>query len=452
MKGKEAFSVKELTQHIKACIEDSPILKDVWVRAEISNFIHHSRGHMYFTLKDEVARIKAVMFAGHNRYLKFIPKNGLKVIVRGEVNIYERDGQYQLYVKEMQPDGIGALYQAFEELKERLGRQGWFAEEVKKPIPKFPNKIGVITSPTGAAVRDILTTLKRRYPISEVVVLPVVVQGEQAASAVAKAIKLAHQIKGIDVLIVGRGGGSIEELWAFNEEIVAQAIFSATIPVISAVGHETDYTIADFVADLRAPTPTAAAELSVPLLQELQERVTQLENRLKRALLGQMNEKRRELESLRNRYAFKYPHQLIIQKEQDLDGVLQRLHKSTRRLVEQRNITLQQLKRHLLRLSPKDKLNQAVLDHSRLQEQLKREMKLQLENKTKQLHYQVSKLDAFSPLKLMTKGYSLVYNDDKSLLYKSATQLQPGQTVKVAMNDGELECNVWGIKEENRNE
>jgi exodeoxyribonuclease VII large subunit len=450
LKEIEAFSVKELTQHIKSCIEDSPVLKDVWVRAEISNFTHHSRGHMYFTLKDETARIRAVMFVGHNRYLKFIPKNGLKVIVRGEVNVYERDGQYQLYVKEMQPDGIGALYQAYEELKERLGRQGWFREELKKNIPWFPHKIGVITSPTGAAVRDILTTLKRRFPISEVLIFPVAVQGEQAPLSIARAIKKAHQDLDIDVLIIGRGGGSIEELWAFNEEVVAQAIYSATIPVISAVGHETDFTIADFVADLRAPTPTAAAELSVPLLQELKERVTQFESHLKRALQRQMNEKRRELEGLRNRYAFKYPQQLIAQKEQDLDGILQRLQKSTKQMLEQRKVTLQQLKRHLLRVNPKEKLSQALVNHTRLHEQLKREMKLQLENKTKQLHYQVSKLDAFSPLKLMTKGYSLVYNEDKSELYKSANQVQPGQTIKVAMNDGELECNVWGIKEENR--
>jgi exodeoxyribonuclease VII large subunit len=446
------LTVKELTQHIKGTIERSPVLANVWLRAEISNFTHHSRGHMYFTLKDETARIKAVMFAGHNRYLKFIPKNGLKIIANGEVNVYERDGQYQLYVKEMQPDGIGALFQAFEELKEKLGKLGWFATENKKPIPKVPRKIGVITSPTGAAVRDILTTLKRRFPISEVVVFPVLVQGERAPGSIARAINTAHQEQGIDVLIVGRGGGSIEELWAFNEEEVAKAIFLATIPVISAVGHETDYTIADFVADLRAPTPTAAAELSVPVLAELKDRVSQAEQGLKNALLRNIKDKRKELDGLRNRYAFKYPQQLVIQKEQDLDTLLQRLQKSTKSVVEQQSQRFNEMKRHLDRLKPQEKLNQAKQNHSRLHERLKREMGLQLEAKKTQHHYIVSKLDALSPLKIMTKGYSLVYNQDKSELYKSVRQIEPGQAITLSMRDGSLDCQVWGIKEENRDE
>jgi exodeoxyribonuclease VII large subunit len=446
------LTVKELTQYIKGTIERSPVLANVWLRAEISNFTHHSRGHMYFTLKDETARIRAVMFAGHNRYLKFAPKNGLKIIANGEVNVYERDGQYQLYVKEMQPDGIGALYQAFEELKEKLGKRGWFAAENKKPIPKVPRKIGVITSPTGAAVRDILTTLKRRFPISEVVVFPVLVQGERAPTSIARAINTAHQEQGIDVLIVGRGGGSIEELWAFNEEVVANAIFLASIPVISAVGHETDYTISDFVADLRAPTPTAAAELSVPLLAELKERVSQAENGLKKALLRNIRDKHKELESLRNRYAFKYPQQLVIQKEQDLDTLLQRLQKSAKAVVEQQSQRFNDMKRHLDRLKPQEKLAQAKQNHSRLHERLKREITLQLEAKKKQQHYMVSKLDALSPLKIMRKGYSLVYNQDKSELYKSVRQIEPGQAITLSMRDGSLDCQVWGIKEENRDE
>jgi exodeoxyribonuclease VII large subunit len=446
------LTVKELTQHIKGTIERSPVLTNVWLRAEISNFTHHSRGHMYFTLKDETARIKAVMFAGHNRYLKFVPKNGLKIIANGEVNVYERDGQYQLYVKEMQPDGIGALYQAFEELKEKLGKQGWFAAERKKTIPKVPRKIGVITSPTGAAVRDILTTLKRRFPISEVVVFPVLVQGERAPTSIARAIDVAHQEHGIDVLIVGRGGGSIEELWAFNEEVVAKAIFLASIPVISAVGHETDYTIADFVADLRAPTPTAAAELSVPVLAELKERVSQAENGLKKALIRNIRDKRKELEGLRNRYAFKYPQQLVVQKEQDLDTLLQRLQKSAKAVVEQQNQRFNEMKRHLDRLKPQEKLAQAKQNHSRLHERLKREISMQLDAKKKQHHYMVSKLDALSPLKIMTKGYSLVYNQDKSELYKSVRQIEPGQAITLSMRDGSLDCQVWGIKEENRDE
>jgi exodeoxyribonuclease VII large subunit len=446
----EAITVKELTKEIKRCIESHPRLQDVWVRGEISNFTHHSRGHMYLSLKDEEARIKAVMFAGHNRYLKFIPKNGLKVLVRGEVSLYERDGQYQFYIKEMQPDGIGALYQAYEDLKIKLEQKGWFSPEAKKPIPVFPQKIGIITSPTGAAIRDILITLKRRFPIIEVVVFPVLVQGEFAPKSLSKAIQLAHEEQGIDVLIMGRGGGSIEELWAFNEETVAEAIFNASIPIISAVGHETDFTIADFVADLRAPTPTAAAELSVPQLHELRDRTIQLGQRLNRSLLCHTKDKRKSLEQLRNRYAFRYPGQLIEQRNQQLDNLIVRLQKSTISMIGNQQMHLDQLDKQLGRLSPSENLIQSKIIHGKLMERLKRGISNQIEGKKKHLHFKVSNMDALSPLKIMTKGYSLVYNEDKKKLYKSARHIQPGQVVKVVMKDGELDCQVWGIKEEEK--
>lgn len=447
----QMLSVRELTNHIKACLEDDPILAHVWVRAEISNFTHHSRGHMYFTLKDDVSRIKAVMFAGHNRYLKFLPKNGMTVIVRGEVNVYERDGQYQLYVKEMQPDGIGALYQAYEELKQRLEQQGWFAPERKKSLPVVPRKIGVITSPTGAAIRDILTTLARRFPVAEVLVLPVLVQGERAPTSIAYAIQLANQ-QDLDVLIVGRGGGSIEELWAFNEEEVARAIFHSQIPVISAVGHETDFTIADFVADLRAPTPTAAAELAVPVLAELQNRLAQLHQMLKRALTRQMEVKKRELERLQNRYAFKVPKEAMRQKEQELDQLLLKLEKSMAQLVQRRASELAERQRHLARLTPQTQVIQAKKETVRLTELLKKEIQRLLQRKKEQSQWAVVQLDAFSPLKIMTKGYSLIYNQDKSTLYRSTKEIEPGAAIKVQMHDGELDCQVWGIKEEEENE
>lgn len=432
-------------------MEENPVLQDVWVRAEISNFTHHSRGHMYFTLKDEAARIRTVMFAGNNQFLKFLPKNGLKVLVRGEVNVYERDGQYQFYVKEMQPDGIGALYQAFEDLKQKLEQRGWFASEIKKSLPLYPKTIGVITSPTGAAIRDIITTIKRRYPIVKIKVFPVMVQGEQAAPSIAKAIRLAH-LEDIDVLIVGRGGGSIEELWAFNEEIVAKEIFAASIPIISAVGHETDFTIADFVADLRAATPTAAAEQAVPLLAELHERVQQRKEQLSKALVQQLKEKRKELLRLQQSYAFKYPKQLLVQKEQEFDQLLQQLQRNMKRYMEQQKQNLSTVERGLRRYHSKDKLPAVTEKTLRLKERLQRQMNRIVDKNKQTLYFQSAQLDAHSPLKIMNKGYSLVYNQDKQKLYKSVFEIEPGQPVQVVMKDGELDCHVWGIKEAKKSE
>lgn len=396
------LTIKELTREIKRWLEEHPGLRDVWVRGEISNFTHHSRGHMYFTLKDETSRIRAVMFLSHNQFLKFKPKDGLKVLARGEVNVFERDGQYQFYVKEMQPDGIGSLYQAFEELKEKLSKRGWFSPERKKPIPLYPRVVGVITSPTGAAIRDIITTIKRRYPIVEIKVFPVLVQGSEAAASIARAIRLAQELD-IDVLIVGRGGGSIEELWAFNEEIVAEAIVSSRIPIISAVGHETDVTIADFVADLRAATPTAAAEQAVPVLAELKERLSLRKKQLIQSIQRLVRDRRKELARWQQSYAFKYPKQLLVQKEQELDDLIQSLTKSMRAYIDERK---------------------------------------------KQLYFKNAHLDALSPLKIMSKGYSLVYDQGKTRLYHSVKQIAPGQAVQIVMQDGELDCHVWGIKEE----
>ena len=287
---KRFLTVGALTKYIKRKFDADPHLHDCLVKGEISNFKQHSSGHMYFTLKDDKARILAVMFSSANRRMKFTPENGMKVLVRGDVTVYEGSGQYQIYVHDMQPDGVGDLYLAFEQLKEKLTKEGLFAVEHKKPIPKFPATVGVVTSPTGAALRDIITTIKRRYPIAKILILPALVQGDQAAPSITDAINQANEKKhGIDVLIVGRGGGSIEELWAFNEEIVARAIYESTIPIISAVGHETDFTIADFVADLRAPTPTGAAELAVPHIDEWIERVLTKQTRIMRAMKEKVN-------------------------------------------------------------------------------------------------------------------------------------------------------------------
>lgn len=312
---KRYLTVTALTKYLRRKIETDKHLRNVWLQAEISNFSHHSRGHMYFTLKDENARLSAVMFSFQNKFLKFKPENGMKVLVKGEINVYEPQGQYQIYVQSMEPDGIGSLYLAYEELKKKLAKEGLFDEQRKKPIPSFPSHIGIITSPTGAAIRDILTTIERRFPFVKRTLLPVNVQGRQAAPSIVKAIERANA-SDFDVLIVGRGGGSIEELWAFNEEQVARSMSASNIPIISAVGHETDFTISDFVADLRAPTPTAAAELAVPSMIELHKHLTQLTSRLNYHLTQDVKRKKEQLAALENTYAFKYPIQLNKQKEQ----------------------------------------------------------------------------------------------------------------------------------------
>lgn len=279
----EAWSVSEATRYIKRLIENDTQLMEVWIRGELSNVKRHSRGHLYFTVKDANARMQSVMFAGYNQHLRFIPENGMNVLIRGEVNVYEPYGQYQFYAKEMQPDGIGSLHVAFERLKKQLEHEGLFADERKKPLPVYPKHIAVITSQTGAVIRDIMTTLKRRMPNIRVTLFPVAVQGHLAIDSIERALLQANQAALFDVIIVGRGGGSMEELWAFNEERVVRAIGSSSIPVISAVGHETDFTISDFVADLRAPTPTAAAEFAVPDVREQLRQVNHYKQRLVRA-------------------------------------------------------------------------------------------------------------------------------------------------------------------------
>ncbi|MDP3057962.1 MAG: exodeoxyribonuclease VII large subunit, partial [bacterium] len=270
----------ELTLHIRLLIENDETLQQVWVSGEISNCKVHSSGHMYLTLKDDRATVRAVMWKTQVQALRFVPKDGMRVIVRGKVSVYERDGQYQLYIAALQPDGAGELYLAYEQLKEKLEQEGLFAVERKKPIPKFPRVVAVLTSPTGAAIKDILSVISRRWPLTNILVVPVAVQGVSAPASIVEAFTLLKSVLDIDLVIVGRGGGSIEELWAFNDESVARAIASCSIPTISAIGHESDFTIADFVADLRAPTPSAAAELAVPDSYTIMNQLRYLDGRL----------------------------------------------------------------------------------------------------------------------------------------------------------------------------
>lgn len=391
------FSVTELNNYVKRILDNDENLKNVFVTGEISNFKNHYSGHMYMTIKDEGGAIKAVMFSSYASRLKFVPGNGMKVIIFGSVSLYNKDGSYQLYITDMQPDGVGALNLAYEQLKEKLQNEGLFRTEHKKPIPQFPEKIGVMTAPDGAAVRDIFSVLKRRYPVAEIVFCPVAVQGASAAPEIAKAIKLFNEQNAADVLIVGRGGGSLEDLWAFNEEIVARAIFQSQIPVISAVGHETDFTIADFVADLRAPTPSAAAELAVPDIFEL---------------------------------------------KSDLLGLKQHLSVLMRNLVESEKEKVENIQKQVTILSPANKIKNSRQELSNLYEKAVNLVTLKINDEKTKISLLSSKLNALSPLNVLSRGYSISYNND--LPIKSVNDVKSGDNIKIRVTDGEFFAEVKG--------
>lgn len=442
------LTVTALTKYIKKKFDVDPHMQDVLLKGEISNFKLHSRGHMYFTIKDENAKIQAVMFAINNRMMKFKPENGMKVLIRGEISVYEPNGNYQLYVTEMHPDGIGSLFLAYEELKNRLQQEGLFSDIHKKSIPKYPERIGVITSPTGAAVRDILITIKRRYPIGQVIIIPTLVQGEYAAPSIVKSIQKANKLKDLDVLIVGRGGGSIEELWAFNEESVARAIFQSYIPIISAVGHETDFTIADFVADLRAPTPTGAAELAVPHINELVERIDQRKARLSRAIKEKVNLSKNKLNTLQKSYAFRYPKQLYTQKEQQLDKLLDALQREMKHMIERKQHQLVHVSTTLGKYHPASQVAFQSERYIRLNRQVLKGMVKIMKEKQQVFAATISKLEALSPLRIMDRGYSIIYNHDQQTIIKSIKQVGLGETIKVRLKDGLLDCDIKGVEEE----
>ncbi|RAR45279.1 exodeoxyribonuclease VII large subunit [Paenibacillus sp. MDMC362] len=445
------LSVKDLNRYIRMKMEGDSRLSDVWIRGEISNFTHHSSGHMYFTLKDEGSRIRAIMFATHNQRLPFIPKEGSRVIARGNVSVYERDGQYQFYAVQMQPDGIGSLYLAYEQLKSKLEEEGLFAAERKRPLPRYPKTIGVITSPTGAAVRDIMITIRRRYPQARAILYPVLVQGKGAAPSIVKAIRTMNDMAEADVLIVGRGGGSLEELWAFNEEIVARAIYQSDIPVISAVGHETDFTIADFVADLRAATPTAAAELAVPSSAELRGQLVQRQRQLNQGLQQRLKRSRERLFSLQRSPVLVHPRRYMLQHAERLDMLSQRLQgnlKSRLSLVRQRQKSLHQ---GLIRYNPRTQAEFAARRKDQANRQLMNAMQSIMKSKVSQLQTEMRHLDALSPLKIMSRGYSLVYDEAEQKLVKSIEDVHLGDLVNVRVSDGQLQCQVWGMKEDEEN-
>lgn len=395
MKFDAAVSVSDLNKYIKDKIANDEALNNVLVKGEISNFKNHYTGHMYFTLKDENSLIKCIMFKTYAGNLKFMPKDGMKVMVFGTVSVFERDGVYQIYCKAMQEDGMGSLYTAYEELKAKLDQEGLFAAEHKKKIPTMPRCIGVLTSNTGSVIRDIINVSTRRNPNVYIKLLPVPVQGEGAAIKIADAIKIMNEQNLADVIIVARGGGSLEDLWPFNEEIVARAIYDSRLPVISAVGHETDFTIADFVADLRAPTPSAAAELAVPNIADVMLQLNSYRNRYQLALRKKLELMRLRYEKCMNQRVFKEPLQKIQEKYIIIDMKIKAMQNSVTSLY-------------------KDKKNHA--------------MSL------------IAKLDALSPLKTLTRGYSIVALDGKSV--KSVNDIKKDDEIDIRFVDGNTKAKV----------
>ncbi|MBR7092978.1 MAG: exodeoxyribonuclease VII large subunit [Clostridia bacterium] len=394
----DVITVSQLNRYVKSLLEGDAQLACVYVSGEISNFVHHVRsGHLYLSLKDEGGLVNAVMFRAAAARLPFTPENGMKVIVRARVSLYERDGQYQIYIDEMQPDGVGALQLAYEQMKARLEKEGLFDAARKRPIPPYPRLIGVITSPTGAAVRDILNILGRRYPLASVVMAPVLVQGEEAPAQLVDALHRFNVLRqkgsryAPDVLIIGRGGGSIEELWAFNDERVARAVAASDIPVISAVGHETDFTICDFAADLRAPTPSAAAELATPEQGQLVHTLSQYRSRMVNALQGRLQAQYRRLDALLARRCLKTP--LFYVQEQGL-----RLDAATRAFAAAAKETVHRQQNRLATAA--------------------------------------GKLDTLSPLKVLSRGYSIVSQNGRAL--RSVKDWQPEAPVAVRCRDGEV--------------
>lgn len=446
------LTVTALTRYIKRKFELDKHLTEVWLRGEISNFKHHSRGHMYLTIKDDQSRINAVMFAGNNRSLKFVPENGMQVLIKGQISVYEPQGQYQLYIQQMEPDGIGSLYVAFEQLKEKLDKEGLFDFSKKQSLPRYPTHIGVVTSPTGAAIRDILTTLNRRYPMADITIFPALVQGEQAPKSIVQAIELANsKAPSVDLLIVGRGGGSIEELWAFNDEEVARVIAASTIPVISGVGHETDITVADFVADLRAPTPTGAAELAVPSKLDIQTKLQSYQTSLSQSIKYIMEQAKRDVNHLTKSYAFRYPSQLVTQKEQQLDKSMERLHKLIDSIyVNKRSSHTQQVDR-LKNQHPKKQFESSSKILTQLFERQHRAIQAIFNQHNQAFLQQLDKLELLSPLHTMKRGYSIAYQKDGTLI-QSYQDVQPGDNISVKVQDGMLACHVSDIKEEKAND
>ncbi|MCL1859074.1 MAG: exodeoxyribonuclease VII large subunit [Oscillospiraceae bacterium] len=396
MADKNIFTVAGLNEYIKNLIEDNRILGNIYVKGEISNFTNHKTGHFYFTVKDDKSVLKAVMFGGSAK-LKFMPENGMKVIIHGRISLFVRDGQYQIYCDDIEPDGVGSLYIAFEQLKAKLESEGLFDIKNKKPIPKVPLTIGIITSPTGAAIRDMINVITRRFAMAKIILFPTLVQGANAPQQLAAGIKYFNATKEVDVIIIGRGGGSIEELWGFNDENLARVVFASKIPVISAVGHETDFTICDFAADLRAPTPSAAAELAVPDIFELKKQLMNVEKKMEILFSGKINYYRERIKNYESSNILKNPMNIIDDKRMNILHI-------------EKNLTSQ--------------------------------IQLILSEKKSQFVMRSSKLEVLNPLSVLTRGYSVVYKDSDKKIIKKLDDIDIDSEISVKLSDGFVDAQV----------
>lgn len=411
------ISISDLTRYIKAKFDTDIHLNNIYLKGEISNFKHHTRGHLYFTLKDENSRLSAVMFASSASNLTFEPEDGMKVLVSGRITVYEATGNYQMYVNDMQVDGVGNLYIEFEKLKKKLGEEGLFDNKYKKAIPKYPRKIGIITAPTGAAIRDILSTIKRRYPICETILFPALVQGNGAKESIVEQINKAQNYD-LDLIICGRGGGSIEDLWAFNEEIVARAIFASKVPIISAVGHEPDFTIADFVADLRAPTPTGAAEMAVPNISDLNNYLKQIKIRVNESACNIIKHYKVKLDSLKNSFILKNPMSIYEIKEQKLDNCVDNLNHYIELIIQKNKLRFSNIKDNYILQNPS-----ILFD----------------KNKNK-INLIIRSLELLNPLNILNKGFSVINKDDK--IIKNYQDIKKNDKINIKLAKGYIDAIV----------
>ena len=412
----EFITVTQLTKYIKYKIDNDPHLTKIYLKGEISNFKAHTRGHFYFTLKDENTRINAVMFASSAAKVKFVPEDGMKVLVQGRISVYEATGGYQIYVEEMEEDGLGNLYVAFEKLKKKLEQEGLFDPKYKKPIPKIPNTIGIITAPTGAAIKDILSTIKRRWPLAKTILFPSLVQGMEASKDIVRNINLTKDFD-LDVLIIGRGGGSIEDMWCFNDEEVARAIFALEVPVISAVGHEIDFTISDFVADLRAPTPTGAAEMAVPHKSDVLNLLNQYESRLCSNMKNLIDVKKKTLTSLTTSFILKNPISIYEVKEQKFDNLFERLLFSYKKVLE-------------------NSKNRFTF----VEKQLENAVTYNFHQNEKRYSILINKLETLNPLLTLKRGYAITKKDGKVI--DSIEKINKNDIIQVELKDGEISAKV----------
>lgn len=447
MQEDKYLTVSALTNYIKRKFDADPYLHRVYLVGEISNFRLRTNSHQYFSLKDENAKISAIMFKSAFAKVKFQPEEGMRVIVSGRISLYPGNGSYQIYVDSMQPDGVGALYQAYEQLKIKLSQEGLF-EAPKLPIPKYPRKIAIVTSPSGAVIRDIITTVSRRYPIVQLVLFPALVQGNEAANSIAAQIKMINTLDDFDTIIIGRGGGSIEDLWPFNEEVVARAIFASKLPVISSVGHETDTTIADLVADMRAATPTAAAELATPVLTDILEELQKLQLQTIVAFRNILKMRSQQVQHLQQSYIFQEPQRLYEGYVQNVDILTEKLISLEKQQITTAEGSFKTLNSRLLAKTPASRIKMAKQNVEHLRQRTNNNITNRFSKYANDLNSLIGSLDTLSPLKIMSRGYTYVTRDTK--VVKSIEDLSIDDKIQLNFSDGSANAVIKTINSEDK--